>query len=615
MKDVKKRIGRWYYSVRGKFFLFFIFLSIIPILVISVLGYQMTRKIILRQSFRYLSLQNEVARNEVYRFLQESRQLISPEYLENWLVYHQILDYLQKGDIESLQRSGDVRKWARRIQDSGYFESFWIVDQNFNLAFSSIPGKPIPLLDEIRRSVMDSLVSVSALKDKSGIFFLCLHPVRTDKGEAKGYIIGEISQKKILESLPRPTPDPQTSRVYILRKKNEVLFCTSGLPHSPLDALRNKKLGPSRSIIATLPNGERVIRNVLPLGLLDWEVMSEIDYQVAMADVIQFRNRSLMGGAILVLLLFIMAIYMSRMFTRPVKELVGVVQKIGEGNLDIQVQPKSRDEIGQLAREFEVMRLKLKDYYENLEKMVNDRTEELQKAQYQIIHQEKMASLGLMAAGIAHEIGNPLTSISSLIQMLRRRNQNEEMREYLDTILENIQRISKIVRQLVDFSRPTSDQPQSTDVNSVIRSAVGIIKFEERAKNINFHVDLDQNLPLVKLIPDQLQQVIINILVNAIDAMESSGEDLYVQTRKMNHSIQIKIKDTGIGIPKEHVKRIFEPFFTTKEVGKGTGLGLTVSYGIVKKFGGDIRVESTPGKGTEFTIILPVKTEEIIHET
>ncbi len=256
------------------------------------------------------------------------------------------------------------------------------------------------------------------------------------------------------------------------------------------------------------------------------------------------------------------------------------------------------------------MRMKLKDSYENLEAKVKERTRELRSAQFQIVHQEKMASLGLMAAGIAHEIGNPLTSISSLVQLMRRSCTDASSAENLETVLEHIKRISKIVRELVDFSAPSSDKIEPTYVNSVIKSVVGIMRYDQRAKNVSFHLQLEGNLPPIPLIADQLRQVLFNLLVNAVDAMENHGSDLYVRSRKMMNNIIIEIEDSGIGIPEANITKIFEPFFTTKEVGKGTGLGLSVSYGIIQQFGGKISVKSKVDEGTIFTISLPMEIME-----
>ena len=253
------------------------------------------------------------------------------------------------------------------------------------------------------------------------------------------------------------------------------------------------------------------------------------------------------------------------------------------------------------------MRQSLLDSYDNLEKKVKERSEELKQAQYQVMQQEKMASLGLLASGIAHEIGNPLTSISSLTQVLRRRLKDEMNVEYLNTIMKNIDRISRIVRELVDFSRPSSYELKLSDINQIIQSAVGIVRYDKRSKDIGYDLSLDPNLPGTIIVADQLLQVFVNILFNAVDAMQGYGNLISVSTKTEDGQILISIKDTGCGIPEEYLSKIFEPFYTTKEVGKGTGLGLSVSYGIIRNFDGEILVESEVGKGSTFTIKLPIK--------
>jgi len=310
---------------------------------------------------------------------------------------------------------------------------------------------------------------------------------------------------------------------------------------------------------------------------------------------------------LLLVVLIALAFWVSQKISIPLRQLVYAAQDIGDGFLDAPIKIQTQDEIGQLAREFDEMRKRLLDYYENLERKVEERTRDLERAQHQIMHQEKMASLGLMAAGIAHEIGNPLTSISSLTQLLKRRLKDETNLHYLTTIMKNIERISRIVRELVDFSRPSHYEPRMTDVNEVARAAVGIVKYDSRSKQIQFHLELSPHLPRVYLVADQLLQVFINILFNAVDAMEKCGRDLVIRTARRENSIMIQIKDTGCGIPASDLNKIFEPFYTTKEVGKGTGLGLSVSYGIIQNWGGQIQVDSTVGHGSTFTIILPLE--------
>ncbi len=236
-------------------------------------------------------------------------------------------------------------------------------------------------------------------------------------------------------------------------------------------------------------------------------------------------------------------------------------------------------------------------------------TTEVKRLERQVSQSEKLAVIGQLAAGIAHEIGNPLTAISSLVQILRRKTEDSNVIEYLSTIKENIDRISKIVRELVDFSRTPSYEKEFVQINHLLNTALGIVKYDKRVKSVEFEVDLSADLPQIKIVPDQLLQVFVNILINALDAMDGEGI-LLVKTFCGEEFIYVEIKDDGCGIPEESLGRIFDPFFTTKDVGRGTGLGLSVSYGIINKFNGDISVESVVGKGSTFTIKLPIITKE-----
>lgn len=240
--------------------------------------------------------------------------------------------------------------------------------------------------------------------------------------------------------------------------------------------------------------------------------------------------------------------------------------------------------------------------------IIKDYTE-VKRLQQQVDQSEKLAVIGQLAAGVAHEIGNPLTSISSLVQLLQRKTNEDFTREYLANIKENIDRISKIVRELVDFSRPPSHERMSIQINEILRTAIGIVKYDKRVKKVDFIPELDFNIPKVNIVPDQLLQVFVNILFNALDAMEGNGT-IRVKTKTDGEFIFASFSDTGHGMDSSTIEKIFDPFFTTKAVGKGTGLGLSVSYGIVKKFGGDIIIFSEPNKGSIFTVKLPVKILE-----
>jgi PAS domain S-box-containing protein len=229
----------------------------------------------------------------------------------------------------------------------------------------------------------------------------------------------------------------------------------------------------------------------------------------------------------------------------------------------------------------------------------------------QLIHTQKMESIGTLAAGVAHEVGNPLASISALVQVVQRSTDDPFVKEKLELVKNQVTRISKIIRDLVDFSRPSNYELQLTDINHNVAEAVEIIKVGTKAKNINFKVSLSEKIPVLPLVADQIQQVFVNILLNAVDAIAEHDPPkrdctIEVMTKVREDNVIIIFEDDGVGILEENLAKIFEPFYTTKKEGKGTGLGLWVSYGIIKSFQGDILVESTIGEGTIFKILLPI---------
>jgi PAS domain S-box-containing protein len=229
----------------------------------------------------------------------------------------------------------------------------------------------------------------------------------------------------------------------------------------------------------------------------------------------------------------------------------------------------------------------------------------------QLVHSQKMESIGTLAAGIAHEVGNPLASISALVQVILRTTKDTLLAERLELIKHQVNRISKIIRDLVNFSRPSNYELKLTDINQTLQEAINITKVGKKAKNVAFKTNMNDKIPSIPLIPDQIEQVFLNILINAVDALnekDEDGKEIEVETNIGDDFISIGISDNGTGIKEENISKIFEPFFTTKKEGRGTGLGLWVSYGIIKSFEGDIEINSVEGKGTTFLIKLPVKS-------
>ncbi|MEJ2618614.1 MAG: ATP-binding protein, partial [Ignavibacteriaceae bacterium] len=227
-----------------------------------------------------------------------------------------------------------------------------------------------------------------------------------------------------------------------------------------------------------------------------------------------------------------------------------------------------------------------------------------------LIHTQKMESIGILAAGVAHEVGNPLASISALVQVVQRSSEDEFAKEKLELVKGQINRISKTIRDLVDFSRPSNYELNLTDINKNIYNAVEIIRAGTKIKDIKFDLNLNKDIPLIPLIEDQIQQVFVNILINAVDAISEQSDrvekKISVSSDKDEDDIIVTFEDTGKGIEEKNLTKIFEPFFTTKREGKGTGLGLWITYGIISSFQGTISAESAIGEGTKFVITLPV---------
>ena len=236
-------------------------------------------------------------------------------------------------------------------------------------------------------------------------------------------------------------------------------------------------------------------------------------------------------------------------------------------------------------------------------RLIQDVTE-IKKLEDQIINSEKLASIGRLAAGIAHEIGNPLTSVFSFVQILREMEADKFKQESLETIYFHIRRISEILKQLSGFSKMQTGELKPCQINEIIEYSTKLIQYDKKAKNIVFKSELSDSLPEILVDYNQLSQVFVNLTLNAIDAMPDGGT-LTIRSYIEADNIVVEFEDTGAGIPKDCINMIFDPFFTTKA--KGTGLGLAVSYNIIKKMNGTLTVESEPGKGSLFKITLPLK--------
>lgn len=338
------------------------------------------------------------------------------------------------------------------------------------------------------------------------------------------------------------------------------------------------------------------------------------------APYVDLRNRVVfifLGIALAsVMLLSVIAYFTTTRISGPIKALLNATKKVADGDLEYRLKIESHDEVGELAESFNRMTAALQkatDSYQlltrTLEEKVKEKTKELRATQDFLIQSEKLASLGKLAAGIAHEINNPLTSI--LINshlMLERTEREDPSTSNLRLIIDETTRCSAIVRGLLEFARQTPPEKTLVDINKVIESTLLIMETQALVHKVKVNKNLADELRQILVDVNMIKQVFTNVVLNALDAMSDGGVlKITSRTSSDNASAEIIFEDNGKGISKENQRRIFDPFFTTKGT-KGTGLGLSISYGIIQQHNGGIEVESKVGKGTIITIRLPLRS-------
>jgi len=315
-------------------------------------------------------------------------------------------------------------------------------------------------------------------------------------------------------------------------------------------------------------------------------------------------------------------LFIVRVVDRPIKTLSDGTKHLSQGDLGYQIVANSQDEVGDLARSFNAMSLQLRTANEQivawtrtLEDRVEEKTAELKKAHEHVLLVEKMATVGKMAAVVAHEINNPLAGILTYAKLLRKWVDRGEMKgeklkeaaECLDLIGRESRRCGDIVRNLLTFSRTAPMNTESTHINSIIDRAVRLVHHQLEMTGIELQMHVDDDLPVVQCDSAQIEQVLLALIMNAIDAMPHGG-NLWLRTgvTPTGDGVEIEVRDDGTGISPEVLPHLFEPFQTTKEQGHGVGLGLAISHTIIERHHGHIEVQSELGKGTAFRIVLPV---------
>jgi two-component system, NtrC family, sensor kinase len=474
------------------------------------------------------------------------------------------------------------------------------------------------------RQLQDALI-LGADQLSKAITSATWHAMLDDDREAAYEVMRTIAEKQGID------------RIRIFNRAGQVRFSTTAEERNPLTAIDLSH----RVVISTGSGGRRRLEMVTPIynegscsqaachahpaGVKELGVLDvALDLGIVDREVASVKFRVLLVTAVEIALISLFIIYFTRRFLdRPIGQLIKACKRVSQMELD---QPlgslDSSEELGDLARSFDRMRERLRgalaeinQFTLNLESKVEERTRELQAAQKKLLQSDRLASLGQLSASVAHEINNPVSGVLNLSMLMQRMLKEdgippgrlEEFRKYLGQVTSETTRVGRIVSDLLAFSRRSKPQRAPADLNRLVTGTLSLVQHKMRLNNVDVVTALADQLPAAQCDAQQIQQVILNLVLNAAEATQTrANRQVRVETSAGAGAVRLAVSDNGEGIPPENLAKIFDPFFTTKSEGKGVGLGLAVSYGIVHAHGGEIEVKSTAGEGTTFVVTFPL---------
>jgi two-component system NtrC family sensor kinase len=651
-------------SIQSQLILYFTIAILVPTVITSIVGVKLIyNQIITRAETKTLSDLNsahEIFRNKIVQIesiarLTSARSLIVKALVENNKIFLQkdLLRTLTREHLDVLtilDKDGHLISRSRKFEPDEHLfieDKFVrrVIDTKRIVKGVDIVSRDYLVNESVRladQSVMDIIPTPKAKlrteqKETSGMMLKAAVPIFEDNGKFVGVLIAGVLLNRNFEVVDKIKEVVHEGEVY---KGSEI--GTATIFQNDLRISTNVRNQDGSRAISTLVS-EEINYEVLQKGnryvgeafvvnswyLSAYEPIRDIDNKIIgilyvgilkkpFDDIL--RNALItflsiaLGGIVLIIWV---AVRMAKRISTPLKRIEDIANKIADGDYHqgiTVIAPREiehlADSINRMAKELENEKQELEVWGNKLEVKVLERTEEIKKIHAQLFRSEKLASLGKLAAGVAHEINNPLTGIltnSSLL--LDDLPKSDPRHEDVDVIVKETIRCREIVKRLLDFARQTKPQKQLVSINEIIENIILLVRNQTSFRNIQMQRNLQQNMPEIMADRDQIQQVFINIIINASEAM-SKGGLLSIGTALLstNNSIIITFKDNGPGIPENICEKIFDPFFTTKE--QGTGLGLSISYGIIEQHGGDINVESSLGQGTTFTIQLPINSIE-----
>ncbi len=554
---------------------------------------------------------------------------------------HQLTIVHEIEDIESSLRfigrfMADMEKLSSQLVNNKTGRSIWVYTINFLRShdmFCYLPGSAgysdkahEELIQKGRMGLYSSMITERVTDGKVELSIDAVNPIETPEGVNDVVIVSYPITQKILYGLKIRTG----ADISLIYNDQIVISTLKDFKAFQVDFNKTKEfltvLDEEKAYLTEWGAGSNTHKVLVFPLVINYKPWGFFAVSLPFKRVLEIRQDvyTYTIGFALILLAVIGFIYniISRKLIQPVKQLSIAADYVSRGDLSQRVRISAIDEVGHLQQSFNFMaenlqrthnelmksNEKVAEWSRTLELKVEERAGKLHEVQQQLYQVEKLSAIGEMVSGVAHEINNPLSTIIGFAQIMEMNISDDQARKDLNKIAHEARRASKIVKNLLTYARKEGPGKQLTQINDLITQTIELRAYELRTKDIGFTQDLDPALEDTMVDPNQIKQVLLNVINNAMVVVEGKKDKakIEISTHQYGGQIIIEISDNGPGITKEIMPKIFDPFFTTKEVGKGTGLGLSVSYGIIKAHGGTIEVETEAGKGCTFIVTLPL---------
>jgi signal transduction histidine kinase len=592
-------------GLRRRILGWFLILSLLPLFLSNTVGYRVTRGIIEGQVWRYLTAVTEVQAQHVATEVERHQLYLQAVAADQDLLVANLRRAgaaLRAGDRQAPVITALHEHLDRKLTELGALSELFVVDtagQVIAATRHARIGASWADSDLFRRA-RDGLFFAEdwdVQDGRLGPVYLLATPIRDDRGHGVGLLAATVGFDRLPAFLRIPPHLAGDIHAYILDTRGRPLFVSH--PHGPLDyadPLTSPLAGQPPGAMARYVNyeGIEVLGTTVAIPGISWRYLSEVSVASAFG---QLRSLALLAAgleAAFALVLVGVVWIVARSIVAPLRRLVGAAERIRQGDLGVEVQIDGPDELGDLNRTFNQMSRQLRASTARIQELHD---QEMRRA-------AQLASVGELASGIAHEIKNPLVGMSSGLNLLEGRLGNDQgTRDILREIRAQHHRIEAAIRDLLSYARPKDPHLVSVDPEQLLDRVIPLVRPQALAAGVRLEHQPSGAMPRVRVDTGLMTQALVNLSLNGVQAMQPGGV-LTLAARHMDHTVRISVSDTGEGIPDDRLEAIFRPFFTTKH--RGTGLGLAITRGIVERHGGRLEVESEPGVGSTFTLVLSV---------